>query len=193
MNECIAELILFNGRVRTLDAALPFATALAVWKGRLLALGSDDDILGLRGAGTQTVDLRGRTVLPGFTDCHIHFAWWAQRRRQIALADARSPEEAVRRVAERVASAPHGSWILGGGFDRNSWPGAAWPTCQMLDVVAPAHPVLLSSKDYHSIWVNTLALRMGGVTAETPDTRDGAHPAGREQRRADRHPLRVRR
>lgn len=173
MNPCKADLILFNGRVHTLDAALPFATAVAIHGERMLAIGSDAEVLNLRGAQTRVVDLRERAVFPGFTDAHIHFTMWALRRQQIDLSGAATPEEALAKVAERATQTPPGTWILGGGFDRNIWPGAAWPTRQMLDPVAPRHPVMLSSKDGHSIWTNTLALRLAGVTAETPDPPGG--------------------
>jgi len=173
MNLCKADLILFRGRMHTLDAVLPFASAVAVCGDRVLAVGSDADVLNLRGAATSVIDLRGRTVLPGFTDAHIHFTMLALRRQQIDLSGAATPEEALAKVAERATQTPLGAWILGGGFDRNIWPGAAWPTRQMLDPVAPRHLVMLNSRDGHSIWTNTLALRLAGVTAETPDLPGG--------------------
>lgn len=173
MSSCQADLILFNGRVHTMDPALPFATAVATRGDRILAVGLDSEILHLRHQHTLLFDLRGRAAFPGFIDAHVHFAWWALRREQVDLSDASSPEQAMAKVAERVAQTPPGTWILGGGFDRNVWPGAAWPTRQMLDAVAPQHPVMLNSHDHHSIWVNTLALRLAGVTAETPDPPGG--------------------
>lgn len=173
MSSCQADLILFNGRVHTMDPDLPFATAVATRGDRILAVGLDSEILHLRHQHTLLFDLRGRAAFPGFIDAHVHFAWWALRREQVDLSDASSPEQAMAKVAERVAQTPPGTWILGGGFDRNVWPGAAWPTRQMLDAVAPQHPVMLNSHDHHSIWVNTLALRLAGVTAETPDPPGG--------------------
>lgn len=173
MSSCQADLILFNGRVHTMDPDLPFATAVATRGDRILAVGLDSEILHLRHQHTLLFDLCGRAAFPGFIDAHVHFAWWALRREQVDLSDASSPEQAMAKVAERVAQTPPGTWILGGGFDRNVWPGAAWPTRQMLDAVAPQHPVMLNSHDHHSIWVNTLALRLAGVTAETPDPPGG--------------------
>ncbi len=173
MGTCRVDLILWNGRVHTMDAALSLATAVAIHNGRILAVGRDDEILSLRGAGTRTINLRGRAVLPGFTDAHIHFVMWALGRQQIDLSDVTRPEEAIARVAQRAAQLPSGSWILGGGFDHNVWTDGIWPTRQMLDRVAPTHPVLLHSKDHHSVWVNSLALRLAGVTAQTPDPPGG--------------------
>ncbi len=173
MSTCEADLILSNGRVHTMSAALPFATTVAIRGDRILAVGTDEETRPLRGPNTQIIDLQGRTVVPGFIDAHIHFAQWALRRQWIDLSDAASPEEALERVAKRAAVTPPDAWILGGGFDRNAWPGAAWLIRQMLDAVAPRHPVLLHSKDYHSIWVNSLTLRLANVTRETPDPHGG--------------------
>lgn len=168
-----ADLVFYNGRVRTFAAEVPLAAALAVRDGRVLAVGSDDDMLSLRGPWTRVVDLKGRLVLPGFVDAHIHFTGWALRRQQIDLTTAATPEEALARVRERVQRVAPGTWIVGGGFDRTLWPGGAWPTRQMLDAVAPAHPVMLHSKDYHSLWGNSLALQIAGVGAATSDPPGG--------------------
>jgi predicted amidohydrolase YtcJ len=173
MNLYQADLILFNGRVHTMDTALPFATAVATHGDRILAVGTDSEVLSLRHQHTQTLDLRGRAVFPGFIDAHIHFAWWALCRQQVDLSDTYTPEQALAKVAAQAAQTPPGAWILGGGFDRNTWPGTAWPTRQMLDAVAPSHPVMLYTHDRHSIWVNTLALHLAGVTAGIPDPPGG--------------------
>ena len=173
MSDCRADLVFYNGRVRTFAAEIPAASALAVRGDRVLAVGSDEEMLALRGPRTRLVDLKGRLVLPGFVDAHIHFAWWALRRQQLDLTAAATPQDALMRVHERAQQVAPGTWIVGGGFDRNLWPGGAWPTCQMLDAVAPAHPVMLHSKDYHSLWVNSLALQLAGVDATTPDPPGG--------------------
>jgi predicted amidohydrolase YtcJ len=178
VQSCKADLILFNGRVYTMDATCPLVTAMALGAGRILAVGSDADVLNLRGDVTQVIDLAGRAALPGFTDAHIHFAWWALRQQQVNLSQAATPQAALSLVAERAAQTPDGTWILGGGFDRSRWgdqlpSGLAWPTRQMLDAVAPRHPVMLNTKDYHSVWVNTLALHLAGVTSAMSDPATG--------------------
>ncbi len=165
-----ATLLLDNARVYTQDDRQPVATALALAGRRILAVG--DDLAHLAGPATRRVDLGGRTVLPGFNDAHIHFVGWALRRHWIELADATSAGEAVSRVAERATRTAPGQWIRGGGWDANVWPEGT-PTRALLDAVTPHHPVLLDSHDWHSVWVNSLALARAGIGAATPDPDDG--------------------
>jgi len=171
-----ANLILYNGKIHTMDPARPRAQAVAVAGNRIAAVGSDEEVKGLL-ASSEAVDLAGRTVVPGFTDCHIHFLDYALRLRRIELAGATSITEAMRRVAERARAAKKGEWLLGRGWDPNLWEGTRLPTRWDLDAVAPANPVALNSKDGHTLWVNSLALGMANVTAETPDP-----PGGRIER-----------
>src|SRR5215469_14635339 len=90
-------LLLLNGAIHTMDATLPYAGAMAVDRasGRILAVGDDTDIRALAGPPTDTLDLKGRTVLPGFIDAHTHLAMYAQRRLDVDLRGARSEDEAV--------------------------------------------------------------------------------------------------
>jgi predicted amidohydrolase YtcJ len=159
-----ASLLLVNGRIIT--QAGRGASALAAVGDRIVAVGEDHELLPLRGARTQALDLRGRTVVPGFTDSHLHLASLATRLATIDLHHARSLVEAQRRVAARAATAPPGQWLIGGGFDKNRW-GDRFPTRHDLDAVAPDHPVALSSHDGHTMWLNSAALRESGLTRRT--------------------------
>ncbi|MFQ6099095.1 MAG: amidohydrolase, partial [Armatimonadota bacterium] len=168
--------IFVNGDIRTLDERNPNAQGLAAWRGRIVALGSNDDVLSLRTSRTEVVDLRGRVVLPGFTDAHAHFLGFSLQHtgRYVDLRQANSVEEAldaVRRLAEAVED---GEWIRGGRWDKNRWPTDAFPTRWQLDAVAPRNPTFLSNKDGHSVWVNSLALSAAGVTRETSAPEGGA-------------------
>jgi hypothetical protein len=165
-----ATLLLTNARIYTQDDRQPLARAVALAGRRILAVG--DDLDHLAGPATRRVDLGGRTVLPGFNDAHIHFVGWALRRHWLELADVTSAREAVARVAERAAHTAPGQWLRGGGWDANVWPEGT-PTRALLDAVAPHHPVLLDSHDWHSVWVNSLVLARAGITAATPDPEDG--------------------
>jgi hypothetical protein len=159
-----ADLLLVNGRVITFAGAS--CEALAVIGDRVAGTGGSGEILALRGPRTKVIDLRGQLVVPGFTDSHVHLAALAQLRREVNLSAAASMEEALRLVAARVRRMPAGNWITGGRFDRNRW-GHVSPTRHDLDGVAPDHPVALSSRDGHSLWVNSLALRKCGITPKT--------------------------
>lgn len=165
-----ATLLLNNARIYTQDDRQPLARAVALAGQHILAVG--DDLEHLAGPATRRVNLGGRTVLPGFNDAHIHFVGWALRRHWLELADVTSAQEAVARVAARAAHTAPGQWLRGGGWDANVWPEGT-PTRALLDAVTPHHPVLLDSHDWHSVWVNSLALARAGITAATPDPDDG--------------------
>lgn len=167
----MADLILANGKIHTMNATRPRANAIAFAGGRVA--GFDDDALAMRDARTELIDLGGRTVIPGLVDHHIHFAAYAMSLARVQLEGARSLEEAVARVTEHVQSAKPGEWILGLGWNHLDWRVPQFPTKAALDAVAPNHPVALDRKDGHSLWVNTAALRARNVTRDTPDPAGG--------------------
>ncbi len=164
-------LVLVNGTIYTMNAAQPKAEAIALnpESGAVVGVGSSVDIQRLGGPMAELVDLRGRTVLPGFIDAHIHLLSYNQQLQAVNMLGARSEQEAAARVQERVARAAKGDWITGGMWDKNLWPGDAFPTRATLDAVAPDNPVAMRSKDGHVLWVNSRALALAGVTRESPD------------------------
>ncbi len=160
-----------NAHVITMDPTNPRASAFLVENGRFVAVGSDDDLAAAVRAGDRTVNLGGRTVVPGLIDAHVHFAWFAFNLVDIDLTRVGTREEVLGKVAERVRTTPTGDWIRGYGFDANTW--GRWPTYADLDAVAPDHPVALSARDGHSTWVNSLAMRLAGVTSVTESPAGG--------------------
>jgi predicted amidohydrolase YtcJ len=161
--------ILLNASIRTLNPAQPHATAAALSRDRLVALGSDDEIRALAGAGTRIDNLNGKTVIPGLTDAHIHWEGVAIARQTVDVLEVPTKEEALRRVAERVQKTPPGQWVLGRGWSQTYWPDLAFPTAADLDAIAPNNPVYLGAKSGHAAWVNSLALAAANITANTPD------------------------
>ena len=159
-----ADLLLLGGRIFV--RSRQWGSALAAAGDRIIAVGQDADLLALRGPRTRVVDLRGRLALPGFTDSHVHLGSLALGLSRIRLDSASSLREALRLVRRRVRATPQGAWITGGGFDKNRW-GTDSPTRQDLDSVSPDHPVALRSRDGHSLWANSLALRKCGISART--------------------------
>lgn len=159
-----------------MDAAQPRAEAMAIdsVSGSIVAVGSNDEVRRVGGRAVELVDLRGKTVLPGFIDAHIHLLSTAYRAHYIDAIDCTSEDEVAEMVSERAAQTPPGRWILGGQWDKNLWPGGQFPGKASLDAVAPGHPVALWSKDGHLLWVNSLALQRAGITAEMPDPANGA-------------------
>jgi predicted amidohydrolase YtcJ len=168
-----ADLVLYNGRIYTMDRGNPRAQAVAIVGNRIAAVGDDDQIKSLLASGGEAVDLGRRTIVPGLTDCHIHFVEYALRLTRIDLSGIVSRAEAIGQVAKRAQIAPPGEWLLGGGWDRNLWEDTSFPTKEGLDSVTPHNPVVLSSKDGHSLWVNSLALTRAGITAVTPNPSGG--------------------
>lgn len=162
-----------NGHVYTMDRSVPAATALVVQGETVLAVGSEDNLASLVGVGDTMVDLEGQTVLPGFTDAHLHLHWYAQTRRWVNLQGVSSLEEVLACVAARAAETPAGDWVIGRGWNQNLWPGRAFPTAADLERVASQHPVYLIAQSGHAGWCNRLALRLAGITAERPDPPGG--------------------
>jgi predicted amidohydrolase YtcJ len=168
-------LTLVNGTIYTMHAAQPKAEAIILDPntGTIVAVGTSAEMRRQAGPLAQVVDLRGRVVLPGFIDAHIHLINTAEQLRSVNQLGTHNEQEAAEKVRQRAASTPKGRWITGGQWDKNIWPGGNFPTRASLDAAAPDHPVALWSKDGHLLWVNSLALHLAGVTRDTPDP-DGA-------------------
>jgi predicted amidohydrolase YtcJ len=167
-------MLLANGKIYTMDGTLPRAQAVALRGEQILAVGTDEEVRRLaQGTDWQEVDLRGRTVLPGFTDCHLHLLACALKASTLSLDEHLSLEDVLARVREYVQSAGAGAWIRGQGWSDNTWPSGSVARGQLLDGVAPEHPVVLSKKDGHVIWVNSEALRRAGVDENTPEPPGG--------------------
>jgi len=177
-------MILQNGRIYTMDPEQPIAEAVVLRGTRIAYVGATAEMQVWVGhGGWEVIDLEGRTVLPGLTDAHVHLSGHAVTRTRVQLAGVRSLEEALARVARWAERTPPGQWIQGHGWNHNLW-GGRWPTRQDLDAVAPNHPVALTRVDGHSIWVNSAALRLAGVDAETHAPLGGEIMADEEGRPA---------
>lgn len=164
-----ADLVVLHARVWTGNPAQPEATALAVLHERLVAVGSDAEIRAWRGRGTVTVDAHGLRLVPGFDDAHTHVVGGGALLTSVQLNDATSAEEFVRRLAARAGTLAPGQWLLDGNWDETKWIPAALPTRQLIDARVPDRPVAVSRYDGHMIVVNSLALRLAGITAATRD------------------------
>ena len=165
--------VLYNGHIVTLDNARPPVSALALAGGRIVAFGSDDQILAIAAAGTIRENLDGKTVIPGLTDAHIHWEWTARALHQVNVFEVPNKAVAIERVAEWTAKTPAGQWVRGSGWFQDLWPDRAFPTAADLDSVSPYHPVYLTAKSGHAGWANSAALRLCGITSNTPDPDGG--------------------
>jgi predicted amidohydrolase YtcJ len=169
-----ADLILTNGNIHTMDRTTPRAQAIAIAGNRVLAVGGDAAMRELLSPEGEAIDLHGQTVVPGFTDSHLHFMSYGISLKRVDLAEVPTLEEALARVAAGVAQTPAGQWVRGRGWDHSLWEGGAFPTRADLDRVAPDHPVFLGRKCGHVGWANSRALGLAGITRETPDPAGGA-------------------
>ena len=176
-------------RIWTGDPLHPWATGLLV-EGEHLAAVGDATTLQEQRAGARVVDLPGAVVVPGLHDAHIHTANLARDLVSVDLRTATSLDDALAMMHKHVAAAPVGIWLFGGRWDANKWSGRAVPDRHALDRVTGDHPVALPSIDGHTVWANSMALKLVGITRDTPDPvggrieRDGSgEPTGilREQ------------
>ena len=167
------QIILYNGTFAVWDTVHPRAQAVAIGNGKILALDRDEDVLNLAGPETEKIDLDGRLVVPGFIDTHIHFYEWALNRQGVKLDDLTRLEELLDRVREATGDRRQDQWIIGQGWNETDWAEQRMPTRETLDRAAPAHPVLLWRCDLHLAAANSLALRLAGITADTPDPPEG--------------------
>jgi predicted amidohydrolase YtcJ len=168
-----ADLIVTNARIYTVDDARPTAAALAVKDGRVQYVGSEAEVLALRGPSTRVLDAHGNTVVPGIVDGHAHLLGLGFSLANVNLADTRSYDEVIRRVVERLPGTAPGRWIQGRGWDQNKWGDTRFPTHEALSRATPNNPVALERIDGHAILANAAAMKAAGVTAATKDPTGG--------------------
>ncbi|MFZ0862804.1 MAG: amidohydrolase [Candidatus Sulfotelmatobacter sp.] len=168
-----ADLIITNARIWTVDKSLPTAQAVAVLGDRIVAVGSNTEVDAWRAPHTHVIDAGGKLLLPGFNDAHVHFVSGGMQLDNIQLNDATTPEEFARRIGERARVAAKGEWIVGGNWDETKWNPPNMPTKELIDAVTPDTPVFVSRYDGHMGLANSVALRLAGITAKTPDPPGG--------------------
>jgi predicted amidohydrolase YtcJ len=162
-----ADLILCDGEVHTLGESDEVYEAVAVRDGRVVGLANDYDAGFLEGTGTETIELGGRVVIPGFVDAHTHMEVVGQHGVHADLRGASGPEEVTERLAERASDLSEDEWVLGFGYDESQWPGDADLSQADLDAASEAQPVAAIREDMHTATVNGVALAEYGD--EMPD------------------------
>jgi predicted amidohydrolase YtcJ len=164
-----ADLVLYNGKIVTVDDAFSIREAIAVKDGKILAVGTND--LRNRYSGARAIDLRGRTVIPGFHDTHIHLA--GHSRRYIDLEETTSVTQLQQQLREKARELGPGEWITGGGWDEYHFKEQRKPLRGDLDVAAPDNPVVLTRAGGHSSVGNSKALQLADINRATPDPERG--------------------
>ena len=159
----IADTVYTNGRIYTVNAAEPWAEAVAFQDGKFLVVGSNADVEAVTGNGTEVVDLAGRFVMPGLVDTHTHpFISAFVVLDRLALENPQTPQDIQRQVADYAEAHPEKEWILGEAWPKGMFPGEN-PHRSLLDEVVPDRPVCLQDQGGHSHWCNTKALELAGV------------------------------
>ena len=158
-----ADLIIHNGRLRTMDAKRPIAQALAVLANRIIRVGSDAACEALRGPDTQVIDAGGATVLPGFNEAHLHIFGGGVSLGQLSRADVKGAEQLAARIAEWRAENPEAEFVACHSAAYNIISDDRLPLRQDLDLICPDLPLEVVASDHHTSWVNTAALRLAGI------------------------------
>ena len=166
-------LLLVNGTVHTADPRAPRAEAVLATDGRIVYVGSSAEARKRAPRGTRTLDLRGLTVFPGFTDSHAHLQGIGERERSFQLEGTVSLDDLKRRLLEQHRKAPPGEWIYGRGWIESRWSPASFPTKEDLDAVVGDRPVILERADSHAVVVSSRALKLAGIDRNTADPAGG--------------------
>ena len=161
--------LIHNARIYTLESTLPVASALVIDSGRLVAVGGEELLDDYENIKPQ--DMEGRVILPGLTDAHIHLLEYAHNL-QAVDCEGLSRQAILNQLAGCLGETPPGQWLRGHGWDQNTW-GGEWPGAVELDALAPNNPVYLTAKSLHAAWVNSVALKLAGITAYTNDPANG--------------------
>ena len=164
----MVDLVLVNGKVWTGDAERPWAEAVAVRGGTILAVGTTAEMGKLSPSGMKLVDLGGALLLPGFIDSHTHFLAGGFALKSIDLRKAKSRSEFVALIAAKARSLGPGRWVLNGDWDHQQFDPPELPRKDWIDAVTADNPVCVNRLDGHMILANSAALRLAGVTRSTP-------------------------
>lgn len=168
-----ADIIVIHGRVYTENPKQPWAQAVAIHGAKIVAVGDDTTIQKIRGMGTKVINAGGKLVLPGFTDCHIHFLDGSLSLGRVNLEGAKDVADIQKKLRQYAAEHPGEDWMLGRGWNYAMFGPEALPHKKYLDEVFPNRPVFLEGYDGHTYWANSKALALAGITRKTPNPPNG--------------------
>ena len=177
MDARCADAVFYNGNVITMDARHGTVRAIAVAEGRIVGVGEDKEMKDVAPRGSDSIDLGGRTVLPGFIDCHTHFIQMGVDSMNVDLSRTRSIEEALAAMKDAAKKTPEGAWVIGANWKESGWKDGRFITGKDLDGCCPDHPAVAHRVCGHMSSVNTMAINALGITPQTPDV--GRDPSGK--------------
>ncbi len=168
-----ADWVFTGGSIYTLDPAHPLVTAIAVKGKKIVALGSEADLKKWQGPRTRLFALKGRAMYPGFHEGHGHLLGIGLMRQRLDLTGLTQLSAIGERVKKAAQETPKDRWLLGRGWDQNLWDKKEFPSRRDLDAWDKDHPIVLTRVDGHAIWANSAALKVAGLTRQTPDPMGG--------------------
>ncbi|PNU06925.1 amidohydrolase [Novosphingobium guangzhouense] len=171
--EGMADLIITNARIYTVDETHPWAEAVAIRDGRIIAVGTAKDVAVQKGTQTQVVDLKGKLLLPSFGDAHNHPVFGGMSHARCALHAGKSIDDYRKIIAKCISETPGTSVIYGVGWEDGLFPPNGVPTKDILDKLSTTRPLIFRSTGGHSLWVNSKALQLAGITKATKDPLNG--------------------
>src|SRR3972149_538191 len=161
------DLALVSGKVLTMNPSQPSAAAIAVKNGKIVKVGTNEDVARYIGKNTKVIDLKGKAVVPGFIDTHIHVADFGRFLVWVNLCDVKSIKELQSRIRKRAKNVPKGKWIIGHGWDQTRLKEKRFPHLSDLDEASPNNPAIIYHQSGRTCVVNSEALKLAGVTNET--------------------------
>jgi hypothetical protein len=170
----VADTIVAHSKVYTGNSQQPWAEALAIHDGKIIAVGDEQTIFKLRSQETKIIDAGGDLVLPGFVDCHVHFIRGSLSLTRVNLAGAKGYSDIQERLRDYATKHPGKDWVLGRGWNYAMFGSESLPDKRYLDEIFPDRPVLLAGYDGHTYWANSKALSLAGITKSTPDPPNGS-------------------
>jgi predicted amidohydrolase YtcJ len=169
-----ADLIVINAVVRTLDDRLPRAQSIAVSGNKIIFVGKDSETKKFTGAKTKIIDAKGKLVIPGFNDAHVHILGMGNLFSTVDLRFIGSPRQMVEKIKYQTRFLPNGRWILGGQWNNENWSPNDLPNKSLIDAVTPDNPVFLYNKNPKIAFANSAALKLAGINE------DAQNPSGGE-------------
>lgn len=170
-NKEIADVIYKNGKIYTVNESQPWAEAVAIKDGKFLLVGTNDEVLNLKGAETEIIDLNGKFVMPGMIDVHTH-AIESHVPAMARLTDAMDADKMVQQIKAHIEADPDKEWYLFGDFGFGLFPGDNGPK-ELLDDIAHGKAIAVMHASGHAFWANSKALELAGITKDTPDPEMG--------------------
>lgn len=160
--------IIYNAQLYDPNTGFMPYTAFATSGNKIIAIGSDNEILQFSKSTTEIINADKRVLLPAFTDSHTHFLGYVKRQQEIQLNKCTSLDQSLQLIRQKAHDTPRGGWITGGGWNHNLWKEGEYPSRHQLDEISTHHFIILDSKDWHTCWVNTPVLELAGIPTDKP-------------------------